>query len=54
MQEFAQRSLVAYVRSVFLQPNKAVFDVTKLPVGEAAQSMGLLSAPKLRFLKKVG
>ena len=52
-QEFAQRSLIAYVRSVFLQPNKRVFDVTKLPVGEYAQSLGLLTAPKLRFLKKV-
>ena len=53
-QEFAQRSLIAYVRSVFLQPNKRVFDVTALPVGEYAQSLGLFAAPKLRFLKKVG
>ncbi len=53
-QEFAQRALIAYVRSVFLQPNKKVFDVTKLPVVEYAQSLGLLTAPKLRFLKKVG
>ena len=46
-QEFAQRSIVAYVRSVFLQPNKDVFDVTKLPSAEYAQVIrkGLLRAP---------
>eukprot|EP00798_Chlamydomonas_sp_ICE-L_P024609 gene24609-10228_t len=54
LKEYAQRALVAYVRSVFLQPNKDVFDVTKIPIAEAAESMGLLTAPKLRFLKKVG
>lgn len=52
-QDFAQKALVAYLRSVFLQPNKAVFDVAKLPVEDFAASMGLASVPKLRFLKKV-
>ncbi|GAX85700.1 hypothetical protein CEUSTIGMA_g13114.t1 [Chlamydomonas eustigma] len=54
LKEYAQRSLIAYVRSVFLQPNKKVFDVTQLPAEEYAQSLGLITAPKLRFLKKVG
>ncbi len=45
---------MAYLRSVFLQPNKAVFDVAALPVEDFAASMGLASVPKLRFLKKVG
>lgn len=53
LKDFGQRAIIAYVRSVFLQPNKKVFDVTKLAVSEFAQSMGLMSAPKLRFLKKV-
>ena len=53
LKEFGQRAIIAYVRSVFLQPNKKVFDVTKMAVSEFAQSMGLMSAPKLRFLKKV-
>ncbi|CAI5968454.1 unnamed protein product [Closterium sp. NIES-64] len=48
----AQRSLVTYLRSVHLQSNKEVFDVTKLPVEEIAASMGLPNPPKLRFLKK--
>ena len=31
-QELAQRAVVSYLRSLFLQPNRAVFDVAKLPV----------------------
>ena len=54
MQELAQRALVAYVRSVFLQPNKAVFDASALPAAEYALSLGLTSVPKLRFLKQHG
>ena len=54
MQELAQRALVAYVRSVFLQPNKAVFDASVLPATEFALSLGLTSVPKLRFLKRHG
>jgi hypothetical protein len=38
---------------VFLQPNKAIFNVKQLPAEDYAQSLGLLTAPKLRFLKKV-
>lgn len=54
LQELAQRALVAYVRSIFLQPNKAVFDASALPAAEYALSMGLTSVPKLRFLKRHG
>ena len=51
LKETAQRALVSYLRSVFLQPNKRVFDVTKLPIEKFALSMGLSTAPRLRFLK---
>ena len=54
MQETGQRALVAYLRSVFLQPNHDVFDVQKLPAAEYALSLGLPTAPKLRFLKQAG
>ena len=54
LKEFAQRSIIAYVRSVYLQPNKEVFKVGELPMEEFANGMGLLVAPKLRFLKRVG
>ena len=50
----AQSAVVSYVRSVFLQPNRAVFDVASLPLPEYAAAMGLLAAPKLRFLKRQG
>ncbi len=51
-QELGQRALVSYMRSVFLQPNKAVFDVHALPAPEFALSLGLSSAPQLRFLRR--
>jgi ATP-dependent RNA helicase DDX10/DBP4 len=54
LKEIAQRSVVSYLRSVFLQPNRQVFDVTKLPADEYAFSLGLPSVPKLRFLKRGG
>ncbi|KAL4422731.1 hypothetical protein ABPG75_008928 [Micractinium tetrahymenae] len=52
LKEIAQRALVSYLRSVFLQPNRKVFDVTQLPAAEFAYSIGLPTAPKLRFLKR--
>ena len=54
LKSFAQSGLVAYVRSVYLQPNKAVFDAAALPLDEYAESLGLLAAPRLKFLKRVG
>ena len=47
----AQKSLVSYLRSVFLQPKKHVFDVQALPATEFALSLGLTSVPKLKMLK---
>ncbi|KAJ2491491.1 ATP-dependent RNA helicase dbp4 [Coemansia sp. RSA 2050] len=47
-----QRAFVTYVRSVFLQKNKSVFDVDSLPLDEFAESLGLPGAPKIRFVKK--
>ena len=52
-QELGQRALVSYMRSLFLQPNRAVFgDVAALPAAGLALSLGLSSAPQLRFLKR--
>ena len=42
------------MRSVFLQPNKAVFDASALPLDAYAESLGLLAAPQVKFLKRVG
>lgn len=52
MQELGEKACAAYLRSCFLQPNKAVFDVTALPVAEFGLSMGLSSVPQLRFLRQ--
>ena len=52
LKEEAQKGLVAYLRSVHLNPNEEVFDVMQLPIGELAYSMGMVNPPKLRFLKK--
>jgi ATP-dependent RNA helicase DDX10/DBP4 len=49
----AQRAFVAYMRSVYLQRNKTVFDVTALPAEDFAHSLGLPGAPKIKFVKKV-
>jgi len=49
---WAQKSIVSYARSVFLQSNKKIFDVNKLPLDEYAQSLGLPNPPRIRFLKK--
>ncbi|KAI7896208.1 P-loop containing nucleoside triphosphate hydrolase protein [Mucor mucedo] len=48
----AQRAFVAYMRSIYLQRNKKVFDVTALPAEEFALSLGLAGAPKIKFVKK--
>ena len=52
LQDVAQRAMVAYLRSVFLQPCKAVFNVGALPVEDFAYSLGLSTIPRLRFLKQ--
>uniref|UniRef100_A0A383V4Y6 ATP-dependent RNA helicase n=1 Tax=Tetradesmus obliquus TaxID=3088 RepID=A0A383V4Y6_TETOB len=54
LKAFAQSGLVSYCRSVYLQPNKAVFDAAALPLEEYAESLGLLAAPQLKFMRRVG
>ena len=39
-----------YVRSVSLQADKQVFDAASLPLAALAESMGLVSAPRVRLL----
>ncbi|XP_029187042.2 probable ATP-dependent RNA helicase DDX10 [Acropora millepora] len=54
MKYCAQKCVVTYARSIFLQSNKKIFDVTKLPLDDYAQSLGLPNPPRIRFLKKAG
>ncbi|GAA5843528.1 hypothetical protein JCM5353_005445 [Sporobolomyces roseus] len=48
----AQRAFISYVRSVYLQKDKEVFDVSTLPLEEYAASLGLAGAPKIKFVSK--
>jgi ATP-dependent RNA helicase DDX10/DBP4 len=45
----AQRAFKSYLRSVFLQPDKRVFDVKQLPMGAFAQSLGLGNTPRVKL-----
>ncbi|PWN47488.1 DEAD-domain-containing protein [Violaceomyces palustris] len=48
----AQKAFVSYIRSIFLQKDKATFDVTALPLEKYASSLGLAGAPKVKFVKE--
>lgn len=48
-----QKAFMSYVRSVYLQPNRAVFDASALPLDEFALSYGLPGAPRMPFLSKL-
>ncbi|KAJ3071370.1 ATP-dependent RNA helicase dbp4 [Podochytrium sp. JEL0797] len=47
-----QKAFISYVRSIHLQSNKDIFDVSKIPFDAYAESMGLPGAPVIKFLKK--
>ncbi|PIO55284.1 hypothetical protein TELCIR_23330, partial [Teladorsagia circumcincta] len=54
LNQFAQKSLVAYLRSVYMMRNKKVFDVTTIDAAALAASYGLATVPRVRFLSKKG
>ncbi|KAG0380022.1 ATP-dependent RNA helicase dbp4 [Mortierella sp. AD032] len=47
-----QKAFISYMRSVYLQKDKTVFDVNALPAEEFAASLGLPGAPKIKFVEK--
>ncbi|CAH0475866.1 unnamed protein product [Peronospora belbahrii] len=49
----AQKAFMSYVRSVYLQPDRKIFDATTLPLDEFAESLGLPGAPRMPFLSKM-
>ncbi|XP_051173049.1 probable ATP-dependent RNA helicase DDX10 [Leptopilina boulardi] len=53
LKESAQRAFVAYVKSVYLMQDKNIFNVKNLKIDAFARSLGLIVAPKLRFLQKI-
>ena len=51
LKHLAQRAFCSYIRSVYLQPNRAVFGrVTDLPTAEYAESLGLATVPDIKVL----
>lgn len=49
----AQRAFVSYLRSVCVMKNKEVFDVKTIDTDSFARSLGLIVAPRLRFLQQL-
>ncbi|KAL2913185.1 ATP-dependent RNA helicase dbp4 [Polyrhizophydium stewartii] len=47
-----QKAFICYLRSVYLQANKKIFDVGQLPIDEFADSLGLPGAPRIKFVKR--
>jgi len=50
LHHLAKKAYKSYVRSIFLMPNKDIFDVKDLTLDEFSASLGLASTPSLRFL----
>ena len=46
-----QKAFVSYVRSVYVQKDKDIFDVKKLDLEDFAASLGLPGAPRVKFVK---
>lgn len=52
IKHLAQKAFVSYVRSIHLQKNKEIFDVTALALEPFAAALGLPGAPKVKFVKE--
>ncbi|XP_065183518.1 probable ATP-dependent RNA helicase DDX10 isoform X1 [Sycon ciliatum] len=48
----ARRAFVCYVKSVYIQPNKEIFDVSSIPLQSYATSLGLSVTPNVRIVEK--
>ncbi|XP_055303987.1 probable ATP-dependent RNA helicase DDX10 [Sitodiplosis mosellana] len=53
LKESAQRALINYVKSIALMKNKEIFKVEALNIEAYAQSLGLMFAPRVKFLQGV-
>lgn len=52
LQYLAQRAFITYLKSVYKQRDKEVFDVMKLQIDDYSASLGLPMTPNIRFLKQ--
>jgi ATP-dependent RNA helicase DDX10/DBP4 len=46
-----QKAFTSYVRSIYVQKDKEIFQMDKLPLEEYAASLGLPGAPRIKFMK---
>jgi len=46
-----QKAFVSYVKSIHVQKDKEIFKLDKLPLEGFATSLGLIGAPKIKFVK---
>ena len=52
LKESAQRAFVSYIKSVVLMKNKKIFDVASIELDKFAESLGLATTPRVRFLQR--
>ncbi|CAO4360878.1 unnamed protein product [Caenorhabditis nigoni] len=52
LKEYAQKSIVAYLRSIYTMKDKKIFNVNTIDAAALADSFGLVSVPRIRFLDK--
>lgn len=53
LKQTAQAAFLTYMRSVHLNPNREIFNISKLDPDAYAASLGLLAAPHQRAVKKM-
>ncbi|KAJ5184112.1 ATP-dependent RNA helicase dbp4 [Penicillium capsulatum] len=46
-----QKAFISYVKSVYVQKDKDIFDLKKLSLEDFASSLGLPGAPRIKFIK---
>lgn len=46
-----QKAFISYVKSIYVQKDKEVFNLKELPLEEFAGSLGLPGAPRIKFIK---
>merc|ERR1719513_330277 len=52
LKESAQRAFNSYIKSVYLMKNKKVFNVKSINLSKFAESLGLATTPRVRFLER--
>eukprot|EP00088_Acartia_fossae_P000239 TRINITY_DN10087_c0_g1_i4.p1 TRINITY_DN10087_c0_g1~~TRINITY_DN10087_c0_g1_i4.p1 ORF type:complete len:828 (-),score=245.94 TRINITY_DN10087_c0_g1_i4:195-2648(-) len=52
LKDSAQRAFQSYLKSIYLMKNKAIFNVDELDLAKYAESLGLATTPRVRFLDR--